>query len=81
MKSTWTAGMTQAKSKELKADFKGCPAMRERLEVILMDKVESTRKYARSRDRFQDGNWERMVAYSLGYEAALQEISSLFKDK
>ncbi len=80
MKSTWTAGMSADKAKELKQDFKGCPAMRERLQAILTDKIDTTRKYARSRDRMKDPNWDRMVAHSLGYEAALYEIISLFKD-
>ena len=80
MKSTWTAGMTPDKVKEFKADFKGCPATRERLEKILQDKVDTTRKYARSREHLSDMNWDRMVAHSLGYEAAMYEIMSLLKD-
>ena len=80
MKTTWTAGLSPDRVKEVRAEFKGSPTLRGRLEAILSDKVEATRRYARSQKHFDDRNWDKRVAHSLGYEAAIYEIIALIKE-
>ena len=80
MKTTWTAGLSPDRIKEVRAEFKSSPALRERLEQMLSDKIGTARRYARSNKHFDDSNWDRRVAHGLGYEAALSEIIALIKE-
>lgn len=80
MKTVWTAGLDRDEKVEMKTDFERSVFLRRRAVQLLKERIKAKQSYARSQERFKDPNWDRMVAHSIGYEAALEEIISLFEE-
>lgn len=77
LKTVWYTGLDEDQKKELRADFISAQVLRKRLTKILNDKIETKRTMMRNDDNYEKANWNYLMADSLGYERALQEIISL----
>ena len=81
MKTVWTAGLDEQKTIEIRREFVGGAILRERLQKILRDKIETARTTARSANTYENANWAYLQADQIGYERALFEIISLISEK
>lgn len=77
LKTTWYTGLDEDQKKELRADFISAQVLRKRLTKMLEDKIETKRTMMRNDGNYEKANWNYLMADSLGYERALQEIISL----
>lgn len=77
LKTVWYTGLDEDQKKELRADFISAQVLRKRLTKMLNDKIETKRTMMRNDDNYEKANWNYLMADSLGYERALQEIISL----
>lgn len=81
MKTTWTAGLKPETADEMRRDFGASALLRERLEEILTEKIESRRRITRGPDQYNNASWGYLQADAIGYERALVEIISLISSK
>lgn len=77
MKTIWTHGLKPDKSDEMRRDFGASALLRERLEEILKEKIETRRRVTRGPDQYNNASWGYLQADAIGYERALVEIISL----
>jgi hypothetical protein len=80
MKSTWTKGLSGKKLEEVKNDFLSSSLTRERLQTLLEDKINTSRKFNTSKDAYDISNWAYLQADGIGYERALNEVISLISN-
>lgn len=81
MKTIWNKGLTAQKREELKRDFDASATTRERLKVILEEKIESSRSSVRQSNTYDSPSWALLQADSIGYERAMHEIISIISEK
>lgn len=77
MKLTWTKGLNTQQKEEVKASFGASALLRERVKIIMQEKIDSCRKAAISEDAYNSPNWAFKQADAIGYERALNEVISL----
>jgi hypothetical protein len=77
MKQSWTLGLEPDIAKEIKGDFKSSLLVRNRLAVLLNDKITSSRRALVNKEGYEVANWAYKQADGIGYERALQEVISL----
>lgn len=80
MKTVWTKGFTGKKLEEVKKDFLSSSLIRERLQTLLEDKINASRKANISKDAYDISNWAYLQADGIGYERALNEVISLISN-
>ena len=81
MKTVWTAGLKPEQSDELRRDFGASAMLRERLEAIITEKIETRRRVTRGAEQYDNASWAYLQADAIGYERALVEIVSLISSK
>jgi hypothetical protein len=79
LKTAWTKGLTQEQATELRKDFVGAVILRQRLQKLLDEKAELSRKESISKDAYTNPNWAYLQADARGYERALSEVISLLE--
>lgn len=79
MKTVWTAGLSNELSRSVTQEFKGSPAMRDRLSEMIQTKINSAFVEARSKDGYSDPSWAYKQADFLGYMRGMQEILKLIE--
>lgn len=77
LKTTWYTGLDEDQKKELRADFISAHLLRKRLTKLLNDKIETKRTMMRNDENYEKANWNYLMADSLGYERAMNEIINL----
>lgn len=77
MKTILTKGLDDKKAEELVSDFKASAFLRERLSVILSDKVDALRREVRTKTKYESPSWAYVQADYIGYERAIYEVISL----
>jgi hypothetical protein len=77
MKQSWILGLEPDIAKEIKGDFKSSLLVRNRLAVLLNDKITSSRRALVNKEGYEVANWAYKQADGIGYERALQEVISL----
>lgn len=77
MKTVWTKGLDNDQIKDLRADFVSATVLRKRLIELLNDKIETKRVSMRNDENYDKPNWNYLMADSLGYERALNEVINL----
>jgi hypothetical protein len=77
MKQSWILGLEPDIAKEIKGDFKSSLLVRNRLAVLLNDKITSNRRALVNKEGYEVANWAYKQADGIGYERALQEVISL----
>lgn len=80
MKTVWTNGLTPEQKTEIKKDFVGSVILRKRLQKILEDRMEGSRRASISKDSYENANWAYLQADARGYERAISEIISLISE-
>lgn len=82
MKTIWTKGLKTAQQRtEVKQEFiKGAP-LRERLKLLLEEKIDSKRREVRNSNTYESPSWALVQADAIGYEKALFEVISLIIDE
>lgn len=80
MKTSWTKGLDEQKTMEVKRDYVQGVYLRERLMQLLREKEETSRVSTRSKEAFNSPNWAYLQADAIGYERALNEIISLISE-
>ena len=81
MKTVLTKGLDKDKAGEVLLEFSSSAFFRQRLEEVMKEKIESSQKAARSRDRYLEPSWALNQADAIGYERALNEVISLISSK
>lgn len=79
MKTVWTAGLSEEQKRIVTQEFKGSPAMRDRLTEMIQTKINSAFTESRSKDGYSDPSWAYKQADFLGYMRGLQEILKLIE--
>lgn len=79
MKTSWTKGLTQEQTVELRKDFVGAAILRKRLQELLNEKANLSRDASISKDAYSNPNWAYLQADARGYERALSEVISLLE--
>lgn len=79
-KSVLFANLEPEIEKELRGDFKSSLLIRKRIQTILRNKIETTRRTLMDKDNYKNGDWGYLMADGIGYERALHEIISLLED-
>lgn len=80
MKVSWTQGLDEDAAKEVRGDFLSSRVTRHRLVKLLIDKINTNRTAAVSKDGYDTPNWPMKQADSIGFERALKEVMSLIED-
>lgn len=80
MKTLWTEGLEPDVAKEIRGDFISSHLVRKRLTKILEDKINSSHASLRQKDIYDKPNFGVIVADSIGYERALNEVISLIEN-
>ena len=81
MKTIWYKGLDADQKKDLRADFISAQVLRKRLTALLQEKIEIKRATMRNDELYEKGSWGNLMADSLGYERALNEIISLIENE
>lgn len=81
MKTILTSGLDPQKAKEVRTEFIGSVALRERLIDVLNVKKESLRSDCISKLSYESPSWGYMQADCNGYERAINEVISLLMSK
>lgn len=81
MKVSWTSGLTGQAKTEVESNFKASALIRERLETLLRNKIETRRRESRTVATYEDASWSYKQADAIGYERALEEVISMISSK
>lgn len=81
MKTSLTKGLTQEQATELRKDFVGSPALRNRLIQLSREKIDTARRSNISKEGYANPSWAYQQADGIGYERALLEVISLLTDE
>lgn len=81
MKTSWTKGLKQEVSDELRENFYHSSVVRQRLITILEEKMAASAVNSRSKDNYGLAGWPYLQADSVGYERALKEVISLISSE
>lgn len=81
MKTSWTLNLSEQQKAELKKEYASSPILRERLKTLLLNKMETSRTSARSKNKYDSPAWAYVQADAIGYERALDEVISLITTK
>lgn len=81
MKTILTTGLDPQTVKEIRAEFIGSAALRERLIDVLNGKKDSLRSECISKQSYESPSWGFLQADCNGYERAMNEIISLLMSK
>ena len=79
MKKSWTQGLEEDASKEIKSHFLSALILRKRMVKLLRDKEEEASKVGRSKVGYDCPNWAFKQADLVGYTRALNDIISLIE--
>jgi len=81
MNLTWTKGKSEDEKNILTQEYIQAYHLRERLEEILEEKIQSCQKAMRDLDKYDQASWPYYQADRLGQIRAYEEIISLFSKK
>lgn len=76
-KTAWTKGLVGQKREEMERELGATALLRERLQVIIDEKIETRRAKKVSEEEYANPSWPYKQADAVGYERALREIRSL----
>lgn len=79
MKTAWTKGLTGSAREEMERGFLASFHTRERLALILKEKIDSRRIKRVSEELYASPSWAYVQADAVGYERAMQEVISLLQ--
>ena len=82
MKQSWTTGLDKDMKREVELSFKGSRVLRDRLKVLIEEKVSTSDKTSLRKDGYDCPNWSFKQADNVGYQRMAEEIISLlFENK
>lgn len=79
MKTSWTKGLGEDASNEIKREFLSNAHFRERARLLISEKATAHQKKVLLEAEYENPNWALKQADAVGYNRALQEIISLFE--
>ena len=79
MKTTLTKGLHEDAAKEVILAFKGSGILRDRIELLLKEKIDTLERTACNKVEYENPNWAYLKADETGYKRALYEVISLLK--
>lgn len=77
MKTSWTKGLDEVSSEDIRGAFKASLLLRKRLKHLLLDKMDASNKNCRAKLSYDNPNWALLQADQRGYERALHELIEL----
>ncbi len=80
MKQSWTKGLDSDYAKEVRGDFKSSLIIRNRMKVLLEEKIKDADKTSRDKNGYDCPNWAYKQADLMGYKRAIYEIMSLISE-
>lgn len=80
MKTAITKGLTGQEKEEMKSSFLSSAALRQRVILLLHEKISTAQKESISKDAYNSPNWPYIQADACGYQRAMQEIISLLEN-
>lgn len=81
MKNSWTLGLDDQHTEEMRREFEASALLRSRLRQILDTKIETARVAIRTKQKYENPSWAYEQADHIGFERALYEIYSLLSEK
>lgn len=79
MKTPWTKGLSLDSKNEITLSFHASGLLRERLVLLLKEKITLADKESYSKEGYSSPNWAYAQADTAGYKRALHEIISLIE--
>lgn len=79
MKTSWTKGLDPQAAKDVKGAFVASLLLRQRLSLLINDKIETSLTASRAKSAYDNPNWAYLQADQKGYERALHDIIELIK--
>lgn len=80
MKTSWTKGLDEQNSSDMRTFFKEGVKLRARLATMLTDMIEEKRNGSTLESHYENPNWAFLQAHRHGYERALRDIIDLIKE-
>lgn len=81
MKASWTKGLDVDEGKEVVLSFKGSRVLRERLKVLIENKINTADKASLNKEGYDCPNWGFKQADTIGYKRCAEDIISLLFEK
>jgi hypothetical protein len=79
MKTAIVKGLLGEAKEEMEREFKASALLRQRLQLLLNEKITSSHKESMSKNAYEKASWPYEQADARGYERALTEIISLLE--
>jgi hypothetical protein len=79
MKLSWTKGLDKDAKEELKGSYLSSLPVRQRLEVLIQEKLKASYDESKAKSSYENPNWAYLQADHRGYERALHEIIKLIQ--
>lgn len=77
MKESWTKGLDEQRTKDIRGDFKSSLLVRKRLAEMLEGKVKTSLVASLNKSNYETANWAYLMADNVGYARAMNEIINL----
>jgi hypothetical protein len=77
MKNSWTQGLDEQATKDVRGDFSSSLITRKRLAKLLEEKIKSADKSSLNKEGYDIANWALKQADLIGYKRALIEVIDL----
>ena len=78
MKLAWTKGLSAEAKEAIRKEFEASGLLRERVNTIIQDKINSARKESTLKSSYDNPNWAYLQADLVGFVRALEELQSIF---
>lgn len=79
MKMNWKKGLSLEAKKAIELEFNASGLLRERLAILINEKIHSNNKKCKLEVSYESPNWALLQADNVGYERALLEVLSLLE--
>lgn len=80
MKQSWTTGLSEERTLDIKSCYASSLVLRKRLVELINNKIDSSMSTARSKKSYETPNWDYLQADQVGYERALFEVIDLISE-
>ena len=80
MKQSWTKGLDETRTKDVRGDFLSSLVTRKRLIELLEEKISSAEITSQDKAWYDVANWAYKQADLIGYKRALRDVINLVTD-
>jgi len=80
MKASWTKGLDETRTKDIRGDYISSLLMRKRLIELLEEKINTAEVTSYDKEGYDVANWAYKQADLIGYKRALRDVINLVTD-